>query len=122
MSSGPTMQDGNGDDPSYISVDLVDNEHSLSTDKCYDHKIVLSKPIKMLGNWRAYYLMPAKSIIDWVCPRCKMTINFQQSGRSICPTCGLQVGEFPPPKYIEPRNRRERISRWKEWINESLSD
>lgn len=122
MSTGPTMQDGNEDS---VFVDLDDNEHSLSNTECqyeYDHKIVLSKPIRCLGNWRAYYLMPFKSIIDWLCPRCKMTINFVQSGRAICPNCGLTVGEFPPSKYIEPRNRREHISNWKEWINEALSD
>lgn len=88
--------------------DLADNE------LCFP-KIIIGDSTR--GGWKPYLLN--KIIIDWECPTCKQSIDMCQSGRMICPSCGLHVKDLPIRK--EPLQKSRLIYSYRRWIDHILN-
>ena len=70
------------------------------------------------------YWVPIRSdsgnIIDWGCPVCRLPIGMQNSGRGICPKCGLSIRE--KPVIIRELPRSEQIRNWKDFVQQEKID
>ena len=72
------------------------------------------------GGWRPIfdeYFM----VIDWMCPL-HGRIWACYSGKMVCQSCGLQVKEYPDPKLLKERDRRDKIRAWIEFSDEVWND